>query len=122
MPVQVYYPAYYQNLLIRLYNFNGEAVTAPKPAVITYEERTDRKGNTFRMITDAQEFSSYTEAEAYLKQQGLGNSRIVGINPFVSPVPLEAEDDYRVVYSSNGKVNDPNAGSIPEVKIFEYVR
>ncbi len=121
MPVQLFYPEYYHSLIVRLYNFDGQAVTAESPAVIAYDEKVDRAGNRYRQITGVEEFSSYQEALDYVESQGSANHRIVGINPFVSPVSLEAVQNYKLVYSSKSGVSHPDKGMIPEVKIFEYI-
>ena len=68
-----------------------------------------------------EQFDSYQEAEEYISSQESGNYRIVGNNPAISPVPLAALEDYRLVYSSNNSVAIPDAGTIPEVKVFEYI-
>ena len=51
-----------------------------------------------------------------------GDYRIVGKNPFISPVPLKALEHYRLVYSSDSGRLQPDVGVIPEVKIFEYIK
>ena len=71
-------------------------------------------------ITSLQAFPSYKEAEAYVLRQESENYKIVGTNPFVSPVPLKALEHYKLIYSSDSCVGQPGAGTIPEVKIFEY--
>jgi asparagine N-glycosylation enzyme membrane subunit Stt3 len=120
LPVQLFYPEYYHSMCVRLYNFNGEAVTDERPMVITYQEKTDSQGNRYRQVTDIQEFPSYQEAVEYVESEGPANYRVVGTNQFISPVPLEAVPDYKLVYSSESGISQPNAGTIPEVKIFEY--
>jgi dolichyl-diphosphooligosaccharide--protein glycosyltransferase len=121
-PVILFYPEYYRSLLIRLYNFDGSQVTPQSSVVISYQEKVSRDGTPYKEITGVQSFSSYEEAEAYIASQESTNYRIVSNNPFVSPVPLEALEHYKLVYSSQGTTTQPGGGSIPEVKIFEYVR
>ncbi len=121
LPIQLFYPAYYHTMLARLYNFDGKAVTEGSPMVVSYDEKVDREGNRHRLITDIEEFSSYQEALDYVESQESANHRIVGINPFTSPIPLEAVQNYSLVYSSESGVSHPDAGMIPEVKIFEYI-
>ena len=86
----LYHPAYYRSLSSRLYNFNCEAVTPESTIVISYEERSDQKGTSYKVVTGVQQFDSYEEAEAYLLSQESANYKIVGTDPFISPVPLEA--------------------------------
>ena len=101
--VILFYPAYYETLLSRLYNFNGEAVIPERTVVITYDSNT---------VLEAKEFADYQQAVEYVASTP--NTRIVGTNPTISPVPL-AKMDYELVYSSVEMVNN-----MPDVKIFEY--
>jgi hypothetical protein len=82
------------------------------------------------LVTGITPFSSYEEALEYLQTEGTENRRIVGTYPFISPVPLEAMDDYRGVYTSEEKLYDYDIelndeetihGSVFDVKIFEYI-
>jgi len=121
MPVIRYYPEYYRSLVVRLYNFDGGQVTPQSSMVISYQEKVNREGVTYKEITSVQSFPSYEEAEAYISSQESGNYRIVGTDPFISPVPLEALEHYKLVYSSKSSVTQPGVSPISEVKIFEYV-
>jgi dolichyl-diphosphooligosaccharide--protein glycosyltransferase len=120
MPVQVYYPEYYRNLLIRLYNFNGKAVTGGSPIVLSYEEKVISDGQRYRQVTDAKEFSSYKEALDNLQQEGSTNRVIIGKQAFISPIPLEAVPDFKLVYSSEEGSSLQDVGKVPQVKIFQY--
>ena len=115
-PVRLFYPAYYHSMVVRLYNFDGEAV-APEDStiVISYEEKLIQDGMRYKEITSHQSFSSYEEAKAYISSQESGNYRIVGIDLFTSPVPLEKMEHYKLVYTSEQQWKDK-----PAVKIFEY--
>jgi len=121
MPVQFFYPEYYHTLFVRLYNFDGKAVTDTSSVVISYEEKVDDNGNRYKQISNFEEFSSYQEALDYIERQESGNHEIVGINPFISPIPLEAVQNFKLIYSSESGVSYQNIGIIPEVKIFEYI-
>ena len=90
--------------------------------MITYIEKVDREGNLYKQITDIDEFSSYQEALDYVEGQGPDNHRIVGINPFISPIALEAVQDYKLIHSSESGIVHQDLGMIPEVKVFEYVK
>ncbi|HJX13356.1 MAG TPA: oligosaccharyl transferase, archaeosortase A system-associated [Dehalococcoidales bacterium] len=120
IPVQLFHPEYYKNLVVRLYNFDGKAVTSVHPVVVTYEVKADAKGGRYREITKVQEFTNYNEAKNFLDSLEGSNNLLVGTNPFSSPVPLDAVEDYEMVYGSEHHISDPNAGSIPEVKVFIY--
>lgn len=116
----LYYPEYYRSLSTRLYSFDGEAVTPESAVVISYQENVDKKGNLFNVVTTAEQFDSYEEAEAYLLSQESANYKIVGTDPFVSPVPLTALEHYKVIHGSDISIILPNGGAVPAVKIFEY--
>jgi oligosaccharyl transferase (archaeosortase A-associated) len=120
IPVNLFHPAYYRNLAVRLYNFNGEAVADEKPWVVSYENNVDLNGERYKQIVNIKEVSSYQEALEYVNSQESGNHDIVGTTPFISPIPLDALADYRLVFSSENKIENAEPGPIPEVKIFEY--
>ena len=144
VPILLYYPEYYRSLAIRLYNFNGEAVTLESfvtydhdaelheqirsvtpdaTMVISYEDRVSGEGITIKLITSVEYFGSYQEAEAYRIAKESDKYRIVGLDPFVSPVPLEAVQGYKLVFSSLLSSQAPNSVvSVPQVKIFEFVQ
>jgi dolichyl-diphosphooligosaccharide--protein glycosyltransferase len=116
-----FYPEYYRSLSVRLYNFDGKAVTPKNPVVISYQERVNERGIRYKEVISKKEFDSYEEAEAYLLTQDQANHKIVGTHPFISPVPLEALKNYKLVYSSEDGITEPAIGTIPEVKVFKYV-
>jgi dolichyl-diphosphooligosaccharide--protein glycosyltransferase len=114
----LFYPAFYQSMAIRLYNFDGKAVipTTNSSIVISYEEEVTSDGQKYKAITGGQAFSTYEDARAYLASQTSGNYRIVGTSASTSPVPLEALDNYERVYP------DPDAAiTSTTVKIFKYL-
>ncbi len=116
-----FYPEYYRSLAVRMYSFDGEAVIPESTMVISYQESADEKGNIYKLITGAEQFNSYEEAEAYLSGQESANYRIVSMNPMLSPVPLEALEHYKLIHSSDSMVNLPDGREVPGVKIFEYI-
>jgi oligosaccharyl transferase (archaeosortase A-associated) len=119
-PVQVMTPDFYRTLAVRLYSFDGKAVAEGKPLVITYEYKTS--GTTrFKAATKSQEFSSYKAAQDFISSQKTGNYDIVGINPFISPVPLEAVPNYKLIYSSKYSQAASQNTTIPEIKLFEHI-
>jgi dolichyl-diphosphooligosaccharide--protein glycosyltransferase len=120
LPVQVFSPEYYRTLWVRLYNFDGKAVTAPRPIVIKYSAQTDRNGVSYRLITESQQFDDYQAALDYVQAQGPDTHTIIGNNAFISPVPLEAVPDFSPVYKSANSLSIQDVGSISEVKVFEY--
>ena len=122
VPVTLYYPAYYQTTVVRLYNFDGKAVTSVKPIVVTWTVQSDGKGNNYRVITDAQNFDSYAQAEAYLAgQSDSSHMVIVSADPFTSPVTLPAMTDFKEIHVSPQKVGVTSNTTQPEVKVFQYL-
>ncbi len=123
MLVQVilFSPEYYRSVAVRLYNFDGQAVTPEVTTVISYQWREDDEGNTFKLIDSAQQFDTYQEAVDYIAAQESGNFKIVSSNPMVSPVPLEVLERYEMVHASEELINLPDFGPSPQVKIFEYL-
>jgi dolichyl-diphosphooligosaccharide--protein glycosyltransferase len=118
VPVTLFYPEYYRSLVIKLYNFDGKEVKPQNSVVISYKERVSHEGRHYKEITSSKAFSSYEEALAYISKEKSGNLRVVGANPFTSPVPLEGLKHYKLVHSS--PVTEP--GAILELKIFEYTK
>ena len=121
VPVRLFYPEYYRSLSARLYNFDGKAVTPQSSVVISYRKRVSREGEPYKEITDSKSFPSYEEAVAYVSSQKSANYKIVGTDPFLSPVPLEAVKHYQLVHSSESLEMPPGGGTVPSVKIFEYI-
>ena len=118
-PTLLYYPEYYRTMAVRLFCFDGKEYKPPETAVISWEAKTGADGLAYKEITGLKTYGSYAEAEAYLAAQKTGNWRIVGKDPCVSPVPLEALEGYRPAFASSQKARVGNS-DVPEVKIFEY--
>ncbi|MFA5065936.1 MAG: oligosaccharyl transferase, archaeosortase A system-associated [Dehalococcoidia bacterium] len=119
VPLLVFYPEYYRTMVVRLYNFDGVAVTPASTMVMAWQERQLPDGRKFKEITELKKFRSYAEAEAFIKGQAQVNYRVIGTDPLVSPVPLEALASYNIVYQSKemGSVGSP--AQLPAIKIFE---
>jgi dolichyl-diphosphooligosaccharide--protein glycosyltransferase len=122
LPRLLFHPKYYQSIAIRLYNFDCREVAAKNPVVISYRQNISPEGESYKEITSSRSFPSYEEAKAYVSSQESGNYEIVGTNPFISPVPLDALEHYRLIYSSEDGIMQPGVGQVPLVKIFEYVK
>jgi oligosaccharyl transferase (archaeosortase A-associated) len=120
VPVWVFYPDYYRSITARLYNFDGEKVSPASCTVILYEERKSSGGVLYKEITGHWSFSTYEAAVDYISKQQSGDYEIVGTDPFMSPVPLEGLEHYKLVYSSETSTMQPDVGMMPAVKIFEY--
>ena len=116
-PITLCHPSYYRSMLVRLYNFDGKTVLPSEDSinVISWEWEAGDNGTQYKVITNSWTFSSYEEAEDYLSSLESGNYSIVSTDPFVSLVPLEEVEQYKLVYASSQLT-----GGIPSVKIFEY--
>jgi oligosaccharyl transferase (archaeosortase A-associated) len=112
---------YYNCLVVRLFNFDGQETTGEKPIVLTYNE-TVKGGVRYKIVTAAKQYNNYGEAQNFIASQTSGKYDIVGGNPFVSPVPLEALSDYKMVYTSRYYVPYAENATAPEIKIFEYLK
>lgn len=119
-PVLLFYPEYYRSLAIRLYNFDGNEVTPKKSTVISYKKKISRDGKPYKEITSLQSFTSYEAAASYFASRKSNDYKIVGIGPFISPVPLKALERYELIYSSGSSSRQTDGDMIPTVKIFEY--
>jgi hypothetical protein len=108
----LFYPAYYQSLSVRLYNFNSEAIASVKPIVITYVDKADDKGNRFQQVLESREFGNYQDALSYTN--GGKNRKIVGRNELESCVPLDKVTGYQLVHASTQKISGQS-----EVKVFQ---
>jgi oligosaccharyl transferase (archaeosortase A-associated) len=111
----LYYPAYYNSTVVRLYNFDGKAVVPTESIVISYEEKVTSGGEKYKQVTWGQSFPTYEDAQTYVAGQTSGNYRIVGADPFSSIVPLEELNSYEFVYPLEATTNTTT------VKIFNYL-
>ena len=111
--MRLFYPSFYNSTVVRLYNFNGQAVAPSENAtiVISYRKQADRQGMWYKEITSSSSFPTYEEARDFVASHPSENYRIVGVDPFKSPVPLEKLEHYQLVYSTQSQT---------PVKVFEY--
>jgi len=116
----LYYPAYYNSTVARLYNFDGKAVVPTESVVIYYEENEAGTGEKYKEITHFWSFPTYEEAEAYVASQESANYRVVSNHPFNSPIPLEELSSYKLRYQSEDTTTWAGQ-TVPTVKIFEYL-
>lgn len=100
-PVHLFHPAYYESLMVRLYNFDGQAV---KPKQSTVIKSAD-------MILESLDvYGTYEEA---VENLGSGK-RLVGTSAFISPVPLKKVEGYSLVYKSVEETD-----GVSGIKIFK---
>ncbi|MBN1161421.1 MAG: DnaJ domain-containing protein [Dehalococcoidales bacterium] len=108
---------YYRSFIVRLFNFNGQGDPGGKAVAITYQDARDVSGIIFKLVVNAEEFNSYQEALDFVNSQDSNYKyEIVGVDPFISPIPVEPVEDYQLVYSSPTTNN-----ATPQIKIFEYI-
>ena len=122
VPVVLYYPAYYQSMCSRLYNFGGEE-WIPKTTTVIYstdQQLVNTAGERFKakVISDQKTFPTYQEAQAFLETNP--EYIIVGTDPFVSPVPLEKLEHYELRYKSPTIAVTRGEETISRVEVFEY--
>lgn len=116
----IFYPKYYYSAVVRLYNFNGQAVTTTRSLVIAYKDKINADGESYKEITNALYFTNYEAAQAYVALQKSDNYLICSDNPFISPVPLEQMSQYSLIYKSNTITSWGDTKNLPWIKIFEY--
>ena len=121
--LQTFYPAIYQSMCARLYNFGTEAVVPNNSTwVISYVEKATANGERYKLLTDVannqKPFATYEEAAAFINDHP--GYVIVGTNPFVSPIPLEALKEYKLIHSSPFPVVQGENTNTHYVEIFEY--
>ena len=116
--IVLYYPQYYNSMLVRLYNFSAQAFQPEEFTVVRYSESQGvSKGR--KEIVAVERFASYEEALSYLDESGDEHLRLVSADPLISAVPLEALHDYSLAFESSTKTTI--AGHrVPEVRVFEY--
>jgi dolichyl-diphosphooligosaccharide--protein glycosyltransferase len=117
----LFHPDYYRSMLVRLYVFRGEAATPGPDAawVVKVADRTRDDGTRFREVLEARKFKTYEGAAAFLAGHPDGGYRLVGPDPRVPCVPIEAVSGYRLIHESPDAAERPSG--TPSVRIFEYL-
>jgi dolichyl-diphosphooligosaccharide--protein glycosyltransferase len=119
VPSMLFYPEYYRCTVVRLYNFDGKAVTPGSVNVIAFREFMAQDGRKYKEIIENRKFTDYETAQQFIRENSGKNYFIAGEDPGESPVPLDELKGYRLVYSSNQKIS-AGSKSQPVIKIFEY--
>jgi len=117
-PVVLYYPEYYQTMLVRLYNFRGEAYEPNEYTAIRYQTGS-ASGQLAKEVVEARRFATYDEALTFLSQAADSNWRLVSSDPLVSAVPLETLQGFTIEYESSAQTF-LQAQLLPEVRVFRY--
>jgi oligosaccharyl transferase (archaeosortase A-associated) len=116
--ISLFYPEYYQTMLVRLYNFGGKAYEPSEFTVIRYQEGRS-SGRLAKEIVEVQRFPTYDEALSFLSQSAGGNWRLVGTNPMESAVPLAELQGFSIEFESTEQAFI-QAELLPEVRVFRY--
>ncbi len=77
----------------------------------------------YKWITHTEHCDSYQAALTYAAGLPSSNYNIASDNPFVSPVPLEELTGFALRHDSQITKWSSNTGAtIPQVRVFEYVK
>jgi hypothetical protein len=106
-------------MVVRLYNFEGKQVVPSDVNVVGYDNALSNDGKQYKVINEIRKFNSRQEAEQFISSQQPKMYRIVGVDPYISPVPLDALKNYKLVYSSSQKKQDGQV-TTSYIKIFQY--
>jgi oligosaccharyl transferase (archaeosortase A-associated) len=118
-----YFPAYYRSMSVRLFMFEGKAVTpGPDDCKVISWTWQEIEGVQYKRVTSTQSFDTYEAALAFIAGQSSGNYKIASSDRFVSPVPLEELNGFALRHDSEATVRVSSTETIPEVRIFEYVK
>jgi oligosaccharyl transferase (archaeosortase A-associated) len=120
-PLILFYPEYYRTVIVRLYNFDGKAVSEGNVTAISYQDMKDATGQPYKQIADYKTFKTFNEAQAYVVQQKTGRYKIGSTDPFASPVSLQQLTGFKLEYGSASTKPTPSGGTVPEVKVFKYI-
>ncbi|MBN2098564.1 MAG: oligosaccharyl transferase, archaeosortase A system-associated [Dehalococcoidia bacterium] len=119
----LYLPAYYQSMSVRLFNFGGKAVTpGPDDCMVISWTWWESEGVYYKRVTETQTFDLYEAALAWIASQSSGNYNVVSYSPFISPVPLEDLEGFALRYDSETTKSVSKTETIPQVRVFEYVK
>jgi len=105
-------------MLVRLYNFRGEAYVPDEYTAIRYQAGRS-SGQSAKEIVEVRRFQTYDEALSLLSQATDANWRLVSSDPLKSAVPLEALQGFTVEYESTAQTFF-QAQLLPEVRVFRY--
>jgi len=118
--IPVFYPAYYESMLARLYLFDGQPQTpAASTWVIQYAEVAEG-GRQRKRLQSSHRFETYEAAQQYLRENPARNLIIAGLNPLQSCVPIPKLDHYRPVFTTQSLPIPPGV-PLRAVKIFEFI-
>ncbi len=76
--------------------------------------------NRFGIKIKSSTRATYEKALEFLELQRSSKYRIVGTDPFVSPVPLEELEHYKLEYKSPTTIITRGEETVSQVEIFKY--
>ncbi len=103
----LFYPDYYRMAMVRLFWFDGKAVTPAGVAVIKHRITPEQ----VLVVDQSWKLPTYEDAVRFVAANP--GTRIVGTNPTVSPVPLEKLEGHELVHQWPGK------NAMETVKVFK---
>jgi dolichyl-phosphooligosaccharide-protein glycotransferase len=120
-PKVFYLPGYYRSLVVRLFVFGGQAVDGQGGATILFlRPKTPARPGSYQDVVGSKRFESAREAlaaEAACRNEGCV---LVGDNPMVSCVALEALQRFRPVFSSTTSVIGFGNAGRKAVQVYEF--
>jgi dolichyl-diphosphooligosaccharide--protein glycosyltransferase len=117
----IFYPDYYKSMVVRLFNFDGQAIKSPGCPVIIYKDINGQKW--IQKIIDT---PSYKQALDYIEDNPLTDGSLYtygGTDPFLPCVDLEQVKNIRPLKGFGGVNLEGMSQALKqtfEVKIFEY--
>jgi len=115
--IVLYYPEYYQSMLVRLQCLYGQDEQPATFRVIRYDDSGGLPGAE-KLIVGLERFDSYEEALAFIDNDGDDHLRLVSSDPLKSCVPLEALERYSLVFESE-ETTMLGGHEVPSVRVFK---
>lgn len=121
VPKVFYLPGYYRSLVIRLFVFGGQAVDGRGGAMILFlRPKTPPRPGSYQDVVGTRRFESAPEAVAAQAACRNEGCVLVGDNPLVSCVALEALQQFQPVYSSTTSVIGFGKEGRKAVQVYEF--
>jgi hypothetical protein len=120
-PKIFYLPAYYRSLVVRLFTFGGRAVDGGGGAtLLTLRQKTFPHGGRYQEIVESRHFESAEVAKVIEDGCKKDGCVLVGEDPTVSCVRLDALELFRPVFSSTtSSIGLGNTGR-KQVQVYEF--
>jgi dolichyl-diphosphooligosaccharide--protein glycosyltransferase len=117
-PLWVFFAPYYESMAFRLSVLGGgSGVPSNSSTVITAVDRVDATGLRFREAVTLDTYPSYEAARQAATTKIAGDTRIVGLNPWVTAFPVAPLHSLTQVYAA--RAPDQPSTETPMVRIFE---